>query len=252
MEYQGLSCKNCQTQLQGPVCHQCGQKYIAQRWSTLKLYQDFIHQITNIEKGFLFTVKALFAFPGTIIRDYWNGKTVPYYNPARYVLIWTALNLLLTIWLGIDDLLQESLQPQGLEAEFGEARVESADQRLDSWMNILVLLLIPVNSLMTIWLFKKSGQNYAEHLILNTYILGQQALFGVFMVTLFYFLPSIIMMFLIVNFLIGWLYNSYVFKQLFQNNWTATILKALAVGVVGILVYGILITIFSWLAILFS
>lgn len=245
-------CKNCGVQLQGQVCHNCGQPQVVERWSTAILFQQFINQLTNIEKGFLFTAKELFAHPGRLMHDYWRGKTVVYYNPFRYLLIWTAINLLISFWLGIDDMIQESIQPASVEENFGETRMLAADQKFDSWINFLILLVIPVLALMSYWMFKKKGQNYAEHLIMNSYITGQQALLSSFTQFIYYFIPALFSGFFVLNFLIGLAYNTFVFTNTFKERWWIVLLKALLIGIVGLIVYGLLVFLFSALAIAFS
>ena len=244
------NCKNCNTQLLGPICHQCGQKAIQKRWSLPILSKQFVAQVTNIERGFLYTTKMLFKAPGKLISDYWNGRTVNYYNPFRYALILVTLTLLINLWLGIDDLLQASMEPRVVQDSFSLEQIQTADKQFNSWLNILVLLLIPFYALMTHLLFKKHGQNFAEHLIMNFFIAGQQSLISCFTQFIFYFFPSLIAGFMVFNWLVGLVYNSYVYRQTFKEAWSKTILKAFVVGVLGILVFFGLIIFASTLALL--
>ena len=241
-------CKNCHSELQGPICHQCGQPVIRHRWTTNQVFRRFLHQISDLEKGFLYTVKKLFTAPHTLIANYWQGITVKAYGPFRYALIWTALNLLVNFWLGIDEMLQQALQPQVVTEEFSGEQIEEADQQFDAWLNMLVLLLIPIKSLITKWFFGKHGQNYGEHLIMNTYILGQQALITTFTQVLFYFLPFLLSGYLVFNFLVGLIYDSYVFKGLFKEKLVLIILKAFLIGLLGLVAFFGLLTLFSSLA----
>ena len=243
-----INCKNCGENLVGSYCHTCGQKLISEKWTTNLLVKQFIHQISNIEKGFWHTVKGLFVFPGKLLHDYWRGKTIVYYNPFRYVLIWTAVNLLINFWLGIDDLLQEQIQPQLIEDSFSKSEIQSADKKFDSWLNILVILQVPINSFITKWLFKKSGQNYAEHLILNTYLLAQQSLMGSFTQFVFYFFQSTVYIYFLFNFMVGLVYNTYVFKRTFKEKWILIIGKALLLCMIGMLIFILLIALFSTVA----
>ena len=224
---QNKDCKNCGASLYGPVCHQCGQKAIDNRWTISILFGQFVNQLTNIERGFFFTIKALFAFPGRVIKDYWDGKTIIYYNPFRYVLILTALNLLVNFWLGIDDMLQSHLEPELFDHDFEESTMVAADRRFDNWMNFLVLLLIPISSLVTMAVFKRHQQNYAEHLILNAFILGQQGLMSSVTQPIFYFFPGLFAGYFLFYFLIGLIYDCYVFKQTFDEPLWLIILKSI-------------------------
>lgn len=231
------ACANCGVLLIGPICHECGQKQLPDRWTTKVLARQFVAQITNIEKGFLFTAQALFVAPGQFIRDYWNRKTIPAYNPFRYVLILLAINILINFWLGIDELLQESLTPDSVESQFGAERLAAADESFDRWLNALVLLILPVHALLTHWLFKRHGQNYAEHLIMNAFIMGEQALITSFTHFLFYFIPSLFPVYLLFNFAIGLGYNTYVYQDVFTETVWKCLGKAFVVGIIGILVF---------------
>ena len=155
------TCANCNTSLRGIFCHQCGQKRRNERWSIGVLIEQFISQITNVERGILRTIKSLFTEPGKLITDYWNGKTINYYNPFRYVLIWVAINVLVSFWIGLDDLIQQSIQTQIIpEEEVGN--MKNADRKFDSWLNFLVLLMLPIFSFFTQKFFPKKKKNYAD------------------------------------------------------------------------------------------
>ena len=230
-------CANCDTLLQGPVCHQCSQKYHDGRWTTKVLFAQFVQQLTNIERGFLYTAHAMLVEPAKLIRGYWERKTVLTYNPFRYVLILVAINILINFWLGIDDLLEASLTPDFVEEDFGEATVRAADEKLDAWFNALILLLIPFFALVTYGLFARHNNNYAEHLILNSFIMGEQSLITGFTHFIFYFFPSLFVIYLPFNFLIGLGYNTYVFRRLYHEGWWVTLGKAFLLGIAGLIVF---------------
>ena len=239
------TCKNCEQQLQGKICHVCGQKHYVRRWTLSELGGQFFAQLTNLEKGFLYTAKMLFVDPGQLIHDYWNGKTIPYYNPFRYMIILITINIIISASLGIDDLLQEQLQPAAVEESVSSERIDYADEQLGNWMNFLVLLLVPVTSLLTFFLFKKSKKNYAEHLIMNSFIFGHQGLYSSFTQFIFYTFPSLMKGYLIFNFLIGLIYNTYAYTKTFKETWWRVLLKSLLIGITGIIVFFTLIGAFS-------
>ena len=243
------NCKNCSSIIHGKICDNCGQKVIDERWSTKVLWTQFFHQITNIEKGFFFTIKALFILPGKLIGDYWRGSTVKYYNPFRYVLILIAVNLLLSYWLGINDMLEESLQSTMVADEIEHDQIQKASQKFDNWLNFLVLLLIPVRSGITRFLFKNSKNNFAEHLIMNSYIVGQQSFISSFTQFIFYFSPSLFVIYMPFNFIVGVSYDTFVFRKTFNEHVLLSLVKALVTGILGIIAFLSLVYIFSFIAI---
>jgi hypothetical protein len=226
-------CRHCAAVLKGPICHQCGQHHRTERWTTSLVAKLILQHLTNIERGFLGTTLALFKSPGRVIKDYWRGSTVSYYDPCRYLLLWVGLSLILNFLLGIDDILQEHLEPESVEASFGADRVEAADQVFDRLLNALTLILVPVNAFMGKLLFRGSDRNYAEFLILSAYCLAQQALLGCLPQGVLFVFPQLATAYLVVSFLMGVAYNTYVFRQVFAEAWWRVTLKALVISSIG-------------------
>ena len=215
------------------------------------MIEQLISQTTNFEKGILRTIKSLFTEPGKLITDYWNGKTVNYYNPFRYVLIWVAINVLVSFWIGLDDLIQQSIQTQIIpEEEVGN--MKNADRKFDSWLNFLVLLMLPFFSFLTYKFFPRKKKNYAEHLIMNSFMMGQQSLITSFTNLIFPIIPFHMAFFMIFNFLIGLAYNSYAFMQVFEEKMWKVIGKALLIGLLGLLFFGVIIEVASRVALAVS
>ena len=248
---QKLNCANCNELLHGKFCHQCGQKNRNKRWTTGLLIEQVISQTTNFEKGILRTIKSLFTEPGQLIKDYWNGKTINYYNPFRYVLIWVAINVLVSFWIGLDDLLQQSVQTEFVPTQ-DAGTMENADEKFDSWLNFMVLLMLPIFSFLTYKFFPKKKKNYAEHFIMNSFMMGQQSLITSFTNLIFPIIPFHMAFFMVFNFLIGWTYNTYVFKQVFEEKLWKVAGKALIIGLIGILVLGIIMGIATQIALAIS
>ncbi len=242
-----MECINCREILQGPVCHNCGQKVIDKRWTVKGLTTQFLQQLTNIEKGFTHTAVMLFKAPGKLITEYWRGKTLPYYNPFRYTLILVAINILTSIGLGIAEMIQRDFSSFENDSEFSSQQMLIAEQDLWNWLNLLVLLIIPAVALMTFLLFRSKKKNYAEHLIMNTYIYGQQSLITIVTNLIFVVFPSLFSGYMVFNFLIGLAYNSYIYMRTFKEAWWLVLIKALVVGVVGLIVLMGLITAFIYI-----
>lgn len=163
-------CKNCSQKFKGKFCPFCGQKVITERFTVRSIIALALNQITNIEKGFWHTTKRLFTDPGQLVRDYISGKTVLIYNPFRFVLIWTTINILLTIWFGIyDDLIDpmnSTIYGTGDEAM---KRATEAQAAVQDYLSLISMLSIPFYAYVSYRLFKKESYNYAEHLIGNAF-----------------------------------------------------------------------------------
>jgi len=77
------------------------------------------------------------------------------------------------------------------------------------------LLLIPIFSFASFLSFSGSGRNYLEHIVLNSYVTGQQAIFYSFFLLLRIFFINTYLE--LIPFLISILYSFWVFWQFFTK-----------------------------------
>lgn len=91
-------CKNCQTPLNGPFCHQCGQP----AKSIIRFFGSLVHElledIINLDSRAVRTLIALLFRPGYLTREYISGKRFRYVPPLRLFLI-TSLFCIAMIWV---------------------------------------------------------------------------------------------------------------------------------------------------------
>ncbi|MFY8127347.1 MAG: DUF3667 domain-containing protein [Chitinophagaceae bacterium] len=69
-------------------CSSCGQRTTTHRFSLRSLFtHDFIHAVFHLDKGFFGTLKNLFLQPGTVVKEFLEGKRVKYFNYFTMILI---------------------------------------------------------------------------------------------------------------------------------------------------------------------
>lgn len=250
-----MECKNCQSTFEGIYCSKCGQKYIEDRFSLRQILRDLFQMITNLEKGFWFTMRELLVRPDQVIKAYLSGITVKYYNPFRYYFIIIAVSALLQVSLGIFDLQQTAIRdtfnPNMSEEEL--QRQLAIMEGVKKFLNFIPLIILPFVSTFFYWIFRKRGWNFAEHLISSTYIYGQTAVLGLFVLLGLYFFPQYISYSIPVSFLISSLYFGFVYRKIFSMSFGKAfflslislvggfIFMLLTMGVVGILLAIIII-----------
>jgi hypothetical protein len=157
-----MRCLDCHTELTGKYCPQCGQKASTRRFSLKYLFTvDFFHGIFHVNKGLLYTLKALFTRPGHSIREYVQGKRSRYFN--YFTLIFTVLAAYIIIL--------QLLPPVSVEAVDDQSKefVAIAEVITKEYLKLLITILVPFFALFSFLFFKKGKQNYAEHLVMNTY-----------------------------------------------------------------------------------
>lgn len=84
-------CLNCGYPLTRKFCPECGQKAEVEKLTARHLFHQAIHAVTHYEKGFLHTIGHFIARPGTASLNFLKGKRKEYHQPMGYILILTAL-----------------------------------------------------------------------------------------------------------------------------------------------------------------
>lgn len=83
----GTPCANCETRLEGPYCHACGQAADDQHRSILHLAWEGIEGLTHLDGRIGQTIPALFLRPGKLARDHFEGRRQRHVPPFRLFLI---------------------------------------------------------------------------------------------------------------------------------------------------------------------
>jgi hypothetical protein len=133
----------------------------------------------------------LFTRPGYTIRAFLEGKRKPYYKPLAFILLLSAIYALITFLFGESTYLGEVFAGMA-SAMNDDGKEPSLTVSFFNWLSnnfaYSTLLLLPVFSLATYLSFIKERYNYFEHLVLNSYISGQQIIvYLVFSLPLFLF-----------------------------------------------------------------
>ena len=88
-------CLNCGYNFNGNFCPECGQKAEVEKLTARLLLDQTIHAITHYEKGFLHTIWHFIVKPGTASINFLKGKRKEYQQPVGYILILTAIYILI-------------------------------------------------------------------------------------------------------------------------------------------------------------
>ena len=156
------NCLNCDTQLLGKFCSNCGQKADTHR-ITFKhfIMHDVLHGVWHFEKGMLFTAKEALFRPGKAALDYIAGKRIAYYNVFYFILLLIGLAVFI-----------ENYHEQLFESYNGKivSSNDVTDKKLASFMTkyakLLIFSFVPLFAINTYLLFRKKKLNLSEHFII--------------------------------------------------------------------------------------
>jgi len=103
----GKACGNCGTPLLGEHCYACGQpvKGLVRHFSSI--VGDTLDSVFNLDTRIFRTLGPLFAKPGYISREYFEGRRVRYVTPVRlffFLAIITFFVAQLTVQVGTNDI----------------------------------------------------------------------------------------------------------------------------------------------------
>ncbi|MEM9022220.1 MAG: DUF3667 domain-containing protein [Bacteroidota bacterium] len=174
------TCTNCGATMQGDYCSACGQKALKQRISIKLLLGQLMEGLFNVERSLWQTCKAMFVRPHVVVREYLGGKRKKYVNPGRYLIFGVTMATLPMLFIDLYDYSQNSFW--SVDAGRADLQAEMYAE-IQKYYNVLLLMLIPVMALFTRLFYRKPQYGYAEHLVLNAYVLTQVNLVAfVFMV----------------------------------------------------------------------
>ncbi|QHT71775.1 DUF3667 domain-containing protein [Rhodocytophaga rosea] len=215
-------CKNCNTPCKGNYCYHCGQATATRQLEVKPLLWEAFFSVVDVNQGFIFTLKSLCIKPGEAIREYIEGRRIKYYPPHKYVLLIGAVAAFFSTRYHFF-----SGQPtSGILSIASDSRLAGFWLYADTYTTLINIITIPVFAIFS-WLLRRKAYNYAENIVLNTYITSQQLLLFVSMVPLFECYsttPRYVINFYVV---VTLLYNVWVYKQFFGfKRWTGVLCAA--------------------------
>lgn len=166
-------CKNCQSQFESKFCPDCGQKASTKRFSTRILFSQLMDKLLPLNRGAIFTARRLLTRPGKMVRDYLNGKRVAYTKPFQFLLIVLAISLLV---FSQDDFKRQLAGSMAQNNTDGHPELQAFQQQVAeffaSHLTLILAGMIPFLALTGRWFYKKHDVNYAEHFVMNCYLLA--------------------------------------------------------------------------------
>ena len=170
-----MNCKNCGHIVEGKYCNHCGQKTNVGKITFSSLLNELTESIFQIDRGFFYTLLQLFKRPGKSIKEYLNGKRKRYFKPIAYLITFSTIFFIISKMIGQNTWLDDLIT--------GFAKGGSNKEEITEVLNWIAqnyayatLMLIPVFSLASFISFWGTGKNYIEHLVINSYVTGQQAI----------------------------------------------------------------------------
>lgn len=238
------ACRNCAEPLGNAdrFCRHCGQKTAWRRQTVRSALGNAAAQAVNFDKGLGLNLLMLFKDPGRLARDLVSGRTQPYLNVFRMVLIVTAVIVFLQVSTGVYETQQGAISDALYEAE-AAARQRALQRRIKEYLSLIFLALIPFLALANYWLTRRRGFNYAEHLtVASLQTTGAMLLSTPVQLCLFY-ADWVSMSTSWSIMLVSFAYYAYVLRSTFALSWLAAGWRAVLSYVIAMSLFILLVSV---------
>ena len=262
-------CKNCNSELVGLYCSECGQKN-SQLLSIKETLKEFTDNVFSFDTRFFITLKYLITKPGLLTTEYWLGRRTKYLPPLRLYLVMSLMYFFISSIInpGTDiSLYKSDFQEKPFQFEldksspkydpspeivapfvdflkenFNKGVMVAEKKELTEhdlvWSNMpaAMFILMPFMAFCVYLLNKKKKQLYSYHLI--TVLHFHSFIFFIFT------LEEIVPIIVIFTKLYLLYYIFFMFKNIYQDSWIWNSLKLTTLFVlygitVGITILGI-------------
>jgi Protein of unknown function (DUF3667) len=158
------TCLNCENNFEGAFCNLCGQKAATHRFTMHEWLHELPHGLFHVDSGFFLTLKTLFFRPGNAIREYLQGRRKLLFSPFLYVLILCGVFVVISHFF--------VHKPEVENPEFNSLQEAIAYLEENYYKILVVAMILPV-TIGSYLAYIRSGFNFPENLVLNTYLTAQ-------------------------------------------------------------------------------
>jgi hypothetical protein len=177
------TCKNCNQNLRGKFCYQCGEKIVEPNDFSLKtMLEQFVDGVFSVDSKVFKTFSYLLFKPGVLTQKYIDGIRKPYMKPIQVFLI---TNILFFLLLTQSDILrvpakyyftsdkETQLERELIDSKYSKIEFKQAyDIKSSNLSKALVILIVPFLALILWILNYKSKALYGMHLIFSIHYLS--------------------------------------------------------------------------------
>ncbi|WP_129715642.1 DUF3667 domain-containing protein [Pedobacter sp. SYP-B3415] len=232
-------CLNCTAPLTTKYCPDCGQKASTHRYSIKHFVEhDFVHGVWHVDKGLLYTVKELFTRPGHSVREYIQGKRVNYFSFITLIILILTITALISPYVHVKI---SQLTPGN-----NKQAMNAFEQFVSKYPKLVIILLVPLNSVFSFLWFRRAKMNFSEHLVANSYKAAAELIIGLLFTIVVIFYTDIKVLSMIYIGVVTpavFLYDVWYYRQLFSpfgyGKWTLVMRSVMVM--ISILIFQVLL-----------
>jgi hypothetical protein len=190
----------------------------------------------DLDKGWLRTARELTLKPGAMIGRYVRGDRKVYANPFAYLVVGTAVSILVQKAVHFQEKMIASshtaMMESPLQLEFAKRFSELLSQNA---LYVSIGIVVPLALLLRLF-FLRSGYNIAESFVFALYSVGHLALLGFVLIPLYMMLPSAALKG-VAGISVAVIYTSFAARGFFSGRLIAVVFKTVVAYVVAYCVF---------------
>lgn len=242
-----MNCKNCEVALDGKFCANCGQKANVSRLTFVHVMHEFFHAFTHADKGVLLLAKKMIRYPGTVAREYVEGKRKRYFNPLSFIVITSAINAYICLKTGYYAAMSHDSGPSSGGRKMPETMKEVFEFSDHNGKLLSLIVAVPLLAFFS-WVFfrmlrlKAAKYTFPETFVLNSFIVGESNIIRILIFIPFFLLfPAYVNLNLWTFEFLLLIYLIVAYKQFFGQHILLTIVKSVLTMVLFIIFYWVCI-----------
>ncbi|MEL7002907.1 MAG: DUF3667 domain-containing protein [Bacteroidota bacterium] len=246
-------CINCNTEVEGAYCHNCGQKQEISKLTLRSLAEDIQQRLFGLDSRVMRTVRDLTIVPEKVVAGFLNGIRVNYVGPASYYFLLLTLFVLTISLLDID----MAAYTAATTSIFGtpdpeQVQTQMAFQQVAfSNFRVMSFIMIPWYILANYLLFRKSKLNFVESAVFTFYVQAQPMLLSIIGLFLFKYFGLVMAISYVAPLSI--LYYAYCAVRFYKHNHPVwAFIKGLLVTVLGLFFFVLVALIVMFVALIIN
>jgi hypothetical protein len=170
-------CRDCEAELVGPFCHECGEE-AEQDHSVRGLLSELAEELTDYDSRVFKTLRALFLQPGFLTEEYMAGHRRAYIRPLKLFLVIAGIQLIaltnesgagllrLEFLSGFDPGIEVQLEEKAKAQDTTPAEITSGiDDNAQTIYSVLQFGALGFTAAVVAVLFRGKRWSYMSHLL---------------------------------------------------------------------------------------
>lgn len=230
-----MNCKSCNNNLKtnDKYCSNCGGKVIHKRLSIKGTWSEFIAPFFSWDTHFFKTFIHLFTKPREVLNAYISGARKKYFKPFPFLIAYATIALFFYKFfpLSVQSSFQKGFElsanskdnPSEILSKFDF--LNNSTTILYDYYNFYIIATIPLFAYTSYLALKKYQNNFAEHLVFQSYLQSMVGYFTIFLqLILIHFLGINHNLYTFLLFSFSVLYGNYLFITNYNLNFKSALI----------------------------